>query len=279
MRYVSVKEIQEKLTSMILNSVINISEDCRNAIDDACTKETNKNAGFALEILQKNIAAASKYNIPPCQDTGMAVIFIDIGQDVVLEGIYIEDAINQAVRDAYRQGFFRKSVLDPITRINTADNTPAVIHTRIVKGENVSIHFLAKGFGSENMSKLYMLKPADGIKGVKQCILNTVKVAGGNPCPPIILGVGIGGTADKAMEIAKHALLRKIGSKNSDEYLNNLESEMLKEINSLNIGAQGFKGDTTALAVFIEKYPTHIAALPVAVNIQCHSQRTGKVII
>lgn len=278
MRYVSVKEIQEKLTSMILDSVINISEDCKIAIAGACQKETNENARFALEILQENIAAASKYNIPPCQDTGMAVIFADIGQDVVLQGMYIEDAINQAVRDAYRQSF-RKSVLDPVTRINTTDNTPAVIHTRIVKGENVSIYFLAKGFGSENMSKLYMLKPADGIKGVKESVLSTVKAAGGNPCPPVIVGVGIGGTADKAMEIAKRALLRKIGSKNADEYLNNLEKEMLEEINSLNIGAQGFKGDTTALAVFIEKYPTHIAALPVAVNIQCHSQRTGKVVI
>jgi fumarate hydratase subunit alpha len=278
MRYVSVKEIQEKLTSMILDSVINISEDCKIAIAGACKKETNRNARFALEILQQNIAAASEYNIPPCQDTGMAVVFADIGQDVVLEGMYIEDAINQAVRDAYRQSF-RKSVLDPVTRINTADNTPAVIHTRIVKGDSVSIYFLAKGFGSENMSKLYMLKPADGIKGVKESVLSTVKTAGGNPCPPVIVGVGIGGTADKAMEIAKRALLRKIGSKNADEYLNNLEKEMLEEINSLNIGAQGFKGDTTALAVFIEKYPTHIAALPVAVNIQCHSQRTGKVVI
>lgn len=278
MRYVSVKEIQEKLTSMILDSVINISEDCKIAIAGACKKETNRNARFALEILQQNIAAASEYNIPPCQDTGMAVVFADIGQDVVLEGMYIEDAINQAVRDAYRQSF-RKSVLDPVTRINTADNTPAVIHTRIVKGDSVSIYFLAKGFGSENMSKLYMLKPADGIKGVKESVLSTVKTAGGNPCPPVIVGVGIGGTADKAMEIAKRALLRKIGSKNADEYLNNLEKEMLKEINLLNIGAQGFKGDTTALAVFIEKYPTHIAALPVAVNIQCHSQRTGKVVI
>jgi fumarate hydratase subunit alpha len=275
MRYIDVDEIRKKLTELILRAVVCVTEDCEAAIDAALNKESGQSAKFALEILKKNFELAKRHNIPACQDTGMAVVFLEIGQDVVLRGRYIEDAINGAVRDAYSNGYFRKSTLDPITRVNFGDNTPAVIHTRIVKGDKVSVYFIAKGFGSENMSRLYMLRPSDGTGGIKECVKETVRLAGANPCPPVIVGVGVGGTADKAAELSKRALLRKIGSKNDDDTLNKLETELLGEINALKIGAQGFKGDTTALAVFIEKYPTHIAALPVAVNIQCHCHRAG----
>ena len=242
-------------------------------------RESSAPAKFALEMLCKNAEAARECNLPACQDTGMAVIFIDIGQDVRIEGGPVGDAVNEAVRQAYKEGYFRMSVLDPLSRENTGDNTPAVIHFRITEGESLKISFLAKGFGSENMSRLYMLKPSDGGQGIIRCVEETVKLAGSNPCPPVIAGVGIGGTADKAMELSKRALLREIGSKNPDEKLAQLEDEILKRLNALGIGAQGFKGDTTALAVFIEKYPTHIAALPVGVNIQCHCVRRGEVIL
>lgn len=279
MRTISTDLIIQSLKNIILKACVNISADCELALNNAYKTETNEQAKFALEMLCKNIETAKAYNLPACQDTGMAVVFLEIGQDVQIQGLYIEDAINEAVRQAYKQGYFRMSVLDPLSRKNTADNTPAIIHTKIVKGEKLKISFLAKGFGSENMSRLYMLKPSDGIEGITECIINTVTLAGSNPCPPIIVGVGIGGTSDKAMEIAKHSLLRKIGTKNSDNDLATLESGLLTKINALNIGVQGFKGNNTALAVFIEKFPTHLASLPVAINIQCHSVRTGEIIL
>ena len=277
MKVIRAEEITKRLKSVILKSCVEIEPSCEDALRAALARESSPQAKFALEMLCKNIEAAKSYGLPACQDTGMAVIFADIGQDVRIEGGYIEDAINEAVRQAYGEGFFRMSVLDPISRQNTGDNTPAMVHYRMTEGEELKISFLAKGFGSENMSRLYMLKPSDGEEGIKGAAVETVKLAGGKPCPPVIVGIGVGGTADKAMELSKRALLRKIGSKNPDPGLYALEEEILQRINALKIGAQGFGGDTTALAVFIEKFPTHIAALPVGVNIQCHSVRKGEV--
>ena len=221
--------------------------------------------------MNENLEIAKNEHIAACQDTGMAVVFLEIGQNVHIKGD-IEDAVNQGVKDAYHS-FFRKSVLNPLTRVNTGDNTPAVIHYEIVPGDNVKISVMAKGFGSENMSALFMLTPADGIEGIKKAVLDTVIKSGGCACPPVVVGVGIGGTMEKAALIAKKALLREIGSINPDKDLDDLEKELWQSINSTRIGAQGMGGDITALAVFINSYPTHIAGLPVAVNIQCHCSR------
>ena len=279
MKTINTDDIIKNLKNLILNACVNISPDCEKALKSAVQTETSPQAKFALEILQKNIEIARQNKLPACQDTGMAVIFMEIGQDVKIEGMYIEDAINEAVRQAYKEGCFRMSVLDPLNRKNTGDNTPSIIHTKIVKGDFLKIGFIAKGFGSENMSRLFMLKPSDGLQGVKDCVIKAVKEAGSNPCPPIIAGIGIGGTSDKAAALAKHSLFRDIGSINPDSELNNLENDLLKDINALDIGAQGFKGCNTALAVFAEKFPTHLAALPVAINIQCHSVRKGWIVL
>lgn len=218
--------------------------------------------------------------MPLCQDTGMACIFIEIGQDVHIIGGLMEDAINEGVAEGYKEGYLRKSVVsDPIERINTGDNIPAVIYYNIVKGDKVKITVAPKGFGSENMSKIAMLKPADGLEGIKKFILDTVKEAGPNPCPPVIVGVGIGGTFDKCAYLSKKALLRPIDLRNRNNFYKDLEKELLEEINRLGIGPQGFGGKTTALAVNIETFPTHIAGLPVAVNISCHVTRHKEEII
>lgn len=235
----------------------------------------NEREAFALKTMLENAKLASENDIPACQDTGMAVVFIEIGQDVKIEGGYIEDAVNEGVREAYKN--FRKSVLSPIERLNTNDNTPAVIHTRIVKGNKIKLSLMAKGFGSENMSRVYMLTPADGIEGIKAKIAETVKEAGGCPCPPVIVGVGIGGDLEKCALMSKHSLFRKIGSENPDLSLDKLEKELLTKINELGVGAQGFGGAVTALAVFIETFPTHIAGLPLGVTVQCHASRHTEV--
>jgi fumarate hydratase subunit alpha len=234
-------------------------------------KPQNEVEAFALNTMLKNAVLAAEHNIPACQDTGMSVVFLEIGQEVQIVGDYLEDAINSGVREAYKG--FRKSVLSPIARKNTNDNSPAIIHTSIVKGRNIKISIMAKGFGSENMSKVYMLTPADGIEGIKAKVIQTVKEAGGCPCPPVIVGVGIGGDLEKCALMSKHALFRKIGSKNPFDSLDILEKELLDRLNNLGVGAQGFGGATTALAVFVETYPTHIAGLPVAITIQCHASR------
>ncbi len=249
------------------------------ALIAARNRERNENAAFALDMLINNAEIARENGLPVCQDTGMAVFFASVGQNVKIEGGLLSDAINEGVRRGYGKYGFRASVLDPVTRINTGDNTPAVIHTELTDGDKITLDFLPKGFGSENMSALYMLTPSAGIDGVIDCIVNTVKTAGSNPCPPVVVGVGIGGTAEKAMEIAKRQLLRKVGEPSEDEDLREIEKTCLHRINALGIGAQGFGGDTTAFAVHAGKYPTHISALPVAVNIQCNAVRIGREII
>lgn len=252
---------------------------CQKALSRALESETSPNARFALETLLENAQVATEQDLPVCQDTGMAVFFVKLGQDVHIEGGLLQDAIDDGVREGYKTHGYRASVLDPITRVNTKDNTPAIVHVQLTLGDKLEITFLPKGFGSENMSKLFMLKPSDGIDGVKNAVVQAVKDAGANPCPPIVVGVGIGGTAEKAMEIAKEQLLREVGEHSGDPTLADMERELLARINALGIGAQGFGGENTALGVHIGKYPTHIAALPVAVNIQCNANRMAKAVL
>jgi fumarate hydratase subunit alpha len=229
--------------------------------------------------LKENLDIAREDLIPICQDTGMAVIFLKIGQDVHIEGDGLSDAVNQGVREGYTEGYLRKSVVEPIERINTKDNTPAIIHYEIVPGDQIDITVAPKGFGSENMSRIFMLKPADGLEGVKESILTAVKDAGPNACPPMVVGVGIGGTFEKCAQMAKHALTRDLNEEPSIPYVRELEKEMLDKVNKLGIGPGGLGGTVTALAVNIETYPTHIAGLPVAVNICCHVNRHAHRII
>lgn len=254
-----------------------VTPSCIRAMTAALEKESNQNAKTAISMLLSNAALAEENGLAVCQDTGMAVFFVRLGQDVHVEGGLLTDAINEGVRNGYEKNGYRASVLDPITRKNTKDNTPAIVHIELVEGDGLQIAFLPKGFGSENMSRLFMLKPSQGVEGVKDCIVQAVKEAGANPCPPIIVGVGIGGTAEKAMEVAKAQLLREVGEPSEDATLADMEKEVLERINALGIGAQGFGGDTTALAVHIGKFPTHIAALPVAINVQCNAMRKSSV--
>ncbi|SDJ67165.1 fumarate hydratase subunit alpha [Lachnospiraceae bacterium G41] len=273
-REINVKEITEAVASMCIEVNHNLSEDMRCALDDAFNKESSELGKQILDQLKQNLVIAKEEMIPICQDTGMAVVFMEIGQEVHFEGGNLEDAINEGVRKGYVEGFLRKSVVDdPIIRNNTKDNTPAVIHYSVVPGDKVKITISPKGFGSENMSKVYMLKPADGIEGVKNAILSAVKDAGPNACPPMVIGVGIGGTFEKCALMSKHALTRKAGTHSDVPYIKELEEEMLEKINALEIGPAGLGGSVTAMAVNIESYPTHIAGLPVAVNICCHVNR------
>ena len=276
MRKIDVSLITQKVAELFESVNYKLSDDVSKALKDALEKEESALGRRVLSSLCENMDVAENEQIPICQDTGMAVVFLEIGQEVELVGGYIEDAVNEGVRKAYEDGYLRKSVFsDPLERINTKDNTPAIIHERIVKGDKVKITVAPKGFGSENMSKLYMLKPAQGVEGVKDAVLETVKAAGPNACPPFVIGVGIGGDFEKAALMAKHALTREIGSRNEKEEMESLEEELLKSINSLSIGPAGLGGSTTALAVFRETYPTHIAGLPVAVNMCCHVSRHG----
>lgn len=254
-----------------------VTPSCIRAMTAALEKESNQNAKTAISMLLSNAALAKENGLAVCQDTGMTVFFVRLGQDVHVEGGLLTDAINEGVRIGYGKNGYRASVLDPITRKNTKDNTPSIVHIELVDGDDLQITFLPKGFGSENMSRLFMLKPSQGIEGVKDCIVQAVKEAGANPCPPVIVGVDIGGTAEKAMEVAKEQLLREVGEPSEDATLADMEREVLERINALGIGAQGFGGDTTALAVHIGKFPTHIAALPVAINVQCNAMRKSSV--
>lgn len=273
-RTIRVEEITKNIKKMCIEANHFLSPDMAEAMKCAEKNEEAPLGKQILEQLQENLKIAGEDMIPICQDTGMAVVFLEIGQDVHLEGGALEDAVNEGVRQGYVEGYLRKSVVgDPLIRENTKDNTPAVLHTRIVDGDQVKIKVAPKGFGSENMSRVFMLKPAEGIEGVKDAVLTAVKDAGPNACPPMVVGVGIGGTFEKCALMAKEALTREVGSHSEVEYVKELEEELLTKINSLGIGPGGLGGTTTALAVNINTYPTHIAGLPVAVNICCHVNR------
>lgn len=280
MREVSTDEITKNIKEMCIEANYILSDDVKNKIINLAAVENSEIGKKILSQLEENMEIAEREQIPICQDTGMAVVFIKIGQEVHITGGSLEDAINQGVREGYTEGYLRKSVVkDPLIRENTKDNTPAIIHYEIIPGDKVEITVAPKGFGSENMSRVCMLKPADGIEGVKNAVIETVKLAGPNACPPVVVGVGIGGTFEKCALLAKKALTRDINSESSIEYVAELENELLDEINNLNIGPGGLGGKITALGVNIETYPTHIAGLPVAINMCCHVNRHKKRIL
>ena len=273
MRNIDAKLIEDTVARLCIEANLCLPDDVTAAIERAEKEEPWDGSKKILSLLGDNVRIASEKMLPVCQDTGMACVFLELGQDVHIDGD-LEEAVNNGVRRGYGEGYLRKSVVcDPLRRINTGDNTPALLSVKLVPGESLRITVMPKGFGSENMSALKMLKPADGVEGVKRFVLETVEKAGANPCPPIIVGVGIGGSFDKAAYLAKHALLRPLDKPNRDEYYAALEKELLDKINALGIGPQGFGGKTTALAVLIESMPTHVAGLPVAVNISCHATR------
>lgn len=273
-RTVNTEDIVKNIKEMCIEANHYLSKDMDKALKDATASEKSELGKKILNQLQENLKIADEEMIPICQDTGMAVIFLEVGQDVHFEGMAIEDAVNEGVRQGYTEGYLRKSVVgDPIIRENTKDNTPAVIHYSIVPGDKVKLTLAPKGFGSENMSRVFMLKPADGIEGVKNAILTAVKDAGPNACPPMVVGVGVGGTFEKCAILAKKALTRPVDEHSDIPYVRELEEEMLTKINQLGIGPGGLGGTTTALAVNVNTYATHIAGLPVAVNICCHVNR------
>lgn len=273
MRNIDAKVIEDTVARLCIEANLRLPPDVINAIERAEKAEPWDGAKRILSLLGDNVRIASEKTLPVCQDTGMACVFVELGQNVHIEGDF-EQAVNNGVRRGYGEGYLRKSVVcDPLRRVNTGDNTPALVTVKLTRGDKMRITVMPKGFGSENMSALKMLKPADGVEGVRNFVLDTVEKAGANPCPPIIVGVGIGGSFDKAACLAKHALLRPVNEPNPDEYYAALERELLDKINALGIGPQGFGGKTTALAVLIEAMPTHVAGLPVAVNISCHATR------
>ena len=274
MRTLDVSLVTQAIKEMCIEANHLLAEDMRCVLDKASQEESSTLGRQILEQLQENLSIAGEDMIPICQDTGMAVVFAEVGQDVHLTGGLLEEAIHEGVRQGYIEGYLRKSVVgDPVFRENTKDNTPAVIHYKNVSGEQVRLTFMPKGSGSENMSKVYMLKPADGIEGVKEAILNAVREAGPNACPPMVVGVGIGGTFEKCALMSKEALARPVNEGSPIPYVRELEQELLDKINQLGIGPGGLGGRVTALAININTYPTHIAGLPVAVNICCHVNR------
>jgi len=278
MKIINCKILTEKLIPLIVGANIKIDSITTNKLRKCYAKETSPHAKWALEQIVKNIDIAERTNSPACQDTGMAVFFVKLGQQVCFEGGLLTEAINQAVREAYTDNYLRLSVADPLTRINTNDNTPAVIHIELVGGNDFEICFLAKGAGAENMSRLFMLRPGDGKDGIIKAVLHCVKIAGSNPCPPVGIGIGIGGNMEKCCIMAKKALAR-IGTANKDNDIAELENNILQAVNTLEIGAMGFGGNCTAYGVAVETYPTHIGMLPVAVNLQCHSARHFKLVM
>jgi len=279
MREIDVKLITEKVRNLCMEANTDLGEDVLQVFDRAMQKEESSLGVEILKELKENARIAREEKVAICQDTGFAVVFIELGQDVHLVGGGLKEAIFEGVRQGYRDGYLRKSICHPFTRANTGDNTPAIIHTEIVPGEQVKITVAPKGGGSENMSRVMMLTPSDGKEGIKRYVVQRVKESGSNPCPPTIVGVGIGGTFERAALLAKKSLLRPLGSKNEDPELDRLESEILGEINQLGIGPQGLGGRTTSLAVHILMMPCHIASFPLAVNIQCHAQRHKDVMI
>jgi fumarate hydratase subunit alpha len=280
MRNINAEVITESIKKLSMDANYFLGEDVIDAIKAALPKEESPLGKEILNQILENAEIAKTDKMPLCQDTGLAAIFVELGQDVHVEGNSFEEAIHEGIRQGYKEGFLRKSLVeDPLRRKNTGDNTPAVISTRIVDGDKIKITILPKGGGSENMSAVRMLKPSDGEEGVKSFVVETVKKAGGNPCPPIIVGVGIGGSFDKCAYLAKKALLRKLGSLHPDPYYAAIEKELLERVNNTGIGPQGLGGRITALAVHIEVHPCHIASLPVAVNTQCHSARHKEIVI
>ena len=279
-REIDVSRVEDAVSDLFIKVNHELSPDVSSAISEAASRETSDTGRRVLSMLSENLAVAKEEMIPICQDTGMAVVFLDVGQDGHFTGGNIEDAVNEGVRRGYTEGYLRKSVVgDPILRVNTNDNTPAVIHTRIVPGDRVEITVAPKGFGSENMSRIYMLKPADGREGVKRAVVEAARLAGANACPPMTVGVGLGGDFELSAILAKRALTREIGSHSEYEHIACLERELLDEINALGIGPAGLGGSVTALAVNIETFATHIAGLPCAVNICCHVDRHASVVI
>ena len=279
MREIHVDEIRDNVAQICLDAAYNLSEDVITAFDRAIETETAPGAKEIIELLKENARIAREEHIPICQDTGIAVFFVEIGQDLRIKNGFIVDAINEGVRKGYREGYLRKSVVDPITRKNTGDNTPAIIYTELVPGDKLKISFMPKGAGSENMSVIRMLRPTEGVEGIKQFVLECVRKAGANPCPPVVIGVGIGGDFEKAALISKKALLRPVGNPNPKLELASLEMELLKAVNRTGIGPEGLGGKVTALAVHVESFPCHIASLPVAVNINCHAARHKTIIL
>ncbi len=275
MRTVNTQEIADCVYSLARKAGLTLTDGCRTALERAADKETGA-AKFALDTVLENEKIAQREKMPVCQDTGMAVVLLEIGQEVVLGGAPLSAAVNDGVRRAYEDGYFRKSICDPLTRVNTGDNTPAHLHVEIIAGDKINVTFLPKGFGSENMSRIYMLTPAEGREGIINAVVDTVKIAGARPCPPVYIGVGIGGAFDSCALLAKKALTREVGTHHSRADVAEIEKEALARVNELGIGAQGFGGTTTAIGVACEIAPTHIAGLPVAVNIQCHCVRLGK---
>jgi fumarate hydratase subunit alpha len=280
MREISTKDIIKAVKEMCIDANYNLGKDVEDALQKAYDKEESPVGKETLKQILDNVEISKQGEFPMCQDTGTAVVFVDMGDQVLIKDGNLFEAINEGVRQGYQEGYLRKSILaDPIERKNTKDNTPAVIHLDIVKGDKLKIIVAPKGGGSENMSEVKMMKPADGVEGVKDFVIDMVKRSGSNPCPPVIVGVGIGGSFEKCAEMAKRALLRPIGSKHPNPFYANLEAELLEEVNKSGIGPQGFGGSQTALAVFIETYPCHIASFPAAVNLNCHVARHKEVVL
>lgn len=279
MREIHVDEIRDNVAQICVDAAYNLSEDVFTAFDRAIETETSPAAREIIELLKENARIAKDEHIPICQDTGIAIFFVEIGQDLRIKNGFIVDAINEGVRKGYKEGYLRKSVVDPITRRNTGDNTPAIVYTELVPGDKLKISFMPKGAGSENMSVIRMLRPTDGVEGIRNFVLECVQKAGANPCPPVVIGVGIGGSFEKAALLAKKALLRPVGSPNPKLELASLEETLLKTVNKTGIGPEGFGGKVTAMAVHVESFPCHIASLPVAVNINCHAARHKTIIL
>ena len=280
MRQINTEEITDTVEKICIDANYNLGDDLVVSLQNALNEEESPLGKEVIAQILENAEIGKSEQVPVCQDTGFAVVFVEIGQEVAIEGQSLQEAINEGVRRGYKNGYLRKSIVkSPLDRVNTGDNTPAVIHTDIVPGDKLKITFIAKGGGCENMSRTAMLTPAQGRDGVIDFVVNTVKDAGANPCPPIIVGVGLGGTFEYVTLLSKKAILRPVGSHNKDSNTANLEADLLEEINKLGIGPQGFGGKITALAVHVETYPCHIASLPVAVNVECHSHRPKTVII
>jgi len=279
MREIHVDEIRDNVARICIDAAYNLSEDVLTAFDRAIETETAPAAKEIIGLLKENARIAKDEHLPICQDTGIAIFFVEIGQDLRIKNGFIVDAINEGVRKGYKEGYLRKSVVDPLTRKNTGDNTPAIIYTELVPGDRLKISFMPKGAGSENMSVIRMLRPTEGVEGIRNFVLECVQKAGANPCPPIVVGVGIGGSFDKAALLAKKALLRHVGSPNAKLELARMEEDLLKVVNKTGIGPEGLGGKVTAMAVHVESFPCHIASLPVAVNINCHAARHKTIIL